>query len=147
MKLNWGTSIVIVYSIFVAIMITFAVKASRIKYDLVTDNYYDEAVKFQDRIDENENAINANSRLSITFDNQTSSIILNVSGNQKTLNGKLAFYKPDKASEDFNLNFETDFDGFQLIPLSDIAHGSWKVSATYEVNGKNCLEEVRIFIP
>lgn len=147
MKLNWGTSMAIAYSVFAIIMILFAVRASQEKNDLVTENYYDEAVKYQDRIDENTNAMNASSQLSIDFDKESMSLLLNVTGSEKALSGKLAFYKPDKASNDFNLNFQTDFSGQQSIPLNKLAHGYWRVTANYVVNGKNCLEQKRIYIP
>ncbi len=147
MKLNWGASMAIVYSIFAIIMVIFAVKASQIKYDLVTENYYDEAVKYQDRIDENANAQNASSKLSFNYNTNSKSLLVNVTGSEKELSGKLSFYKPDKASNDFAINFQTDASGIQSIPLQNLSHGYWRVTANYVVNGKNCLEQKRIFIP
>jgi hypothetical protein len=147
MKLNWGWSLAIVYSAFAGFMIFFAIKASQVKYDLVTEKYYDEAVKYQDRIDENSNATNASTHLSVFYSPGSNALHLYSNGSQKFLSGKIAFYKPDKASDDFAINFSTEKDGKQIIPLSKIAHGYWRISVNYSVDGKNCLEQKRIFIP
>jgi hypothetical protein len=71
---------------------------------------------------------------------------MNATGISKTVSGSLAFYKPDKAADDFSMKFQTDEKGFQKIQLPHLAHGYWKVSATYTVDGKNCAIEKKIFI-
>ena len=55
MKLNWGSGIALVYVIFAGSMVAFAIKASRQHYDLVTENYYTEAVNYQQEIDARHN--------------------------------------------------------------------------------------------
>jgi nitrogen fixation protein FixH len=146
MKLNWGTSMAIVYITFAVIMILLVIRTSNIKNELVTENYYNEAVKFQDRIDENANASNVNSKICVAYSNLHHSIELNMEGDVKSIAGKLSFYKPDKAADDFEIGFHTNETGYQSIPLKSMAHGYWRVSATYSVNGKNCIAEEKIFV-
>src|SRR5262245_55749509 len=107
MKLNWGISMMIVYTIFAASMVIFAINASKEKNDLVTENYYDHAVKFQDRIDEQANASRVSSGISFDYDAGSRSMVIHASGVNKTISGTLEFYKPDKASNDFSLPFST----------------------------------------
>ena len=146
MKINWGVSMMIVYVLFATMMIIFAIRTSHLKNDLVTENYYNEAVKYQEQIDENANASVATSKVGISYSNTSNSIELNIVGEQKSIAGKLYFYKPDKASDDFEIDFKTDETGHQSIPLKNMAHGYWGVSANYAVSGKNCSEQEKIFV-
>lgn len=146
MKLNWGFGIGAVYVIFVVVMILFAVVASRQHYDLVSENYYDDAVAFQHKIDGDKNASLVNSKLFFNYLENENSMELSVIGPQKTVKGTLQFYKPDMAKNDFQLTFSTDESGKQIIPLKKMTHGYWKIFASWNVEGKNCNAEKEIFI-
>ena len=65
MKNKWGIGIAAAYITFALGMILFAVHASRQHYDLVSNNYYEQAVKYQDKIDAGHNAEQA--KLDIAF--------------------------------------------------------------------------------
>jgi nitrogen fixation protein FixH len=146
MKLNWGYSIAIVYTLFALSMILFAIKASKQHYDLVNDNYYEQAVNYQTKIDAENNASSSSSKLIVNYLHENHSIEISTSDN-KAMNGTLKFYKPDKASDDFAIDFKTDESGKQLIPLKKLAYGNWKVSVSWTMNGKDCYEEKKLFIP
>ena len=148
MKMNWGTLIGIVYLAFVGGMIMLAFKSSEQKLELVTDNYYEEAVNYQNRIDAKNNASNSASLLSINYINSSNELEIKTSNvNGRRLSGSLNFYKPDKAAEDYNLNFELRSSGTQIIPLKKMAHGYWKVIATWKDEEKSFYKEKKIFIP
>src|SRR5436190_14526070 len=98
MKLNWGFGIAAVYTLFAVSMILFAVKASQQHYDLVNDNYYNEAVNYQQKIDAGKNAALADSKLSIEYLSKENAIEINsVSKSNNKIKGTLSFYKPDRA--------------------------------------------------
>ena len=144
MKNKWGLGIATAYIIFASSMIVFAIHASHQHYDLVTDNYYEQAVKYQDKIDEGRNASQAN--LDIAYNAKENSLQLCTESEIKS--GTLQFYKPDKAANDFKLDFTTNPDGRQIIPLQKLAHGYWKVNATWITpENKTCYSETKIFIP
>jgi nitrogen fixation protein FixH len=147
MKLNWGLSIGIVYTLFALVMILFAVKASNQKYDLVTENYYDDAVNYQKKIDAGRNAANSDTKLNLEYSKENNQLIITTGGKEISMSGTISFYKPDKAADDFKLNFLTDNTGKQSIALGKLAHGYWNVSASWTMDGKDCFEEKRIYIP
>lgn len=147
MKLNWGFGIAVVYIVFAGSMILFAVKASQQHYDLVSENYYADAVNYQQKIDAGNNAANSNSKLSIQYIAEKNAIEIIALGNSKDINGTLSFYKPDKARDDFQFAFSTGASGKQIIPMKKLAHGYWKINAAWNVDSKNCYIEKRIFIP
>lgn len=53
--MNWGKKIVIIYVSFVGIILFMVVMAMNQKIDLVAENYYDQELKYQDKIDGNKN--------------------------------------------------------------------------------------------
>jgi nitrogen fixation protein FixH len=144
MKNKWGIGIAAAYIIFAGSMILFAVHASHQHYDLVSDNYYEQAVKYQDKIDAGYNA--EQSKLDITYNEKENTLLLNAASEIKS--GTLQFYKPDKAAVDFKLDFSTNAEGKQTLPLRKLAHGYWKVNAIWIADdNKSCYTETKIFIP
>jgi hypothetical protein len=59
MKLSWGYKIMFVYIAFVAGMGFLVFKASSQKFDLVTKDYYDQELKYQQVIDQAANSFQA----------------------------------------------------------------------------------------
>jgi nitrogen fixation protein FixH len=144
MKNNWGLGLAIAYITFIGSMILVAVHASHQDYDLVSDNYYEQAVKYQDKIDAGRNAVQA--KLSITFNEKENTLQLTSDAEIKA--GTLQFYKPDRAANDFKLDFNLNPGGKKTIPLQQIAHGIWKVNASWIIaDNKSCYTETKIFIP
>lgn len=146
MKLNWGFGIAAVYTLFAVSMILFAVKASQQHYDLVNDNYYNEAVNYQKRIDAGKNAALAYSKLSIEYLAKENAIEISSDTKSNNIKGTLFFYKPDKAGDDFQITFSIDESAKKIIPLKKLSHGYWNVNADWKVNNKECYSEKRIFV-
>ncbi|HQV00011.1 MAG: FixH family protein [Bacteroidia bacterium] len=144
MKFNWGHGVALAYIVFAASMIWFAVKASQQTYDLVDEHYYEKAVGYQEIISAQKNG--QLEKLLINYLPENHSIVLTTDSNLTNLNGTLAFYKPDNATADFNLNFSIDSTGTVSIPLKQLAHGYWNINATWIAAGKTCYKEKRIFI-
>jgi nitrogen fixation protein FixH len=144
MKLNWGFGIAIVYSVFAGLMVAFVIKASQQKNDLVSENYYEQAVKFQDKINARDNA--GVHHVTFIFDQRLQQLTLNVEGETKNISGTIHFYKPDDAVKDFSVDLKTDASGEQIIALPKIAHGLWKLKAEWNNGGMLCYEEQKIMV-
>ncbi|MCB9190933.1 MAG: FixH family protein [Flavobacteriales bacterium] len=54
--MGWGTRITLFYGSFVAFMLFMVVMAVQQDFDLVADNYYEQEIAYQDRIDQMNNA-------------------------------------------------------------------------------------------
>jgi len=144
MKISWGKGIAIVYLIFISSMIVFAIKASKQSYDLVSENYYDEAVRFQDQINATANAVDNKNGIRFNYIKAENSLEL-LSASKQDLIGSLYFYKPDKAGDDFTMEFHLT-EAKTFIKLGTISKGLWKVKARWQVNNQNCFAETKLFI-
>lgn len=145
-KLNWGFGIATAYILFASSMVLFAITAFKQNNDLVTPKYYDDAVNYQQKINAQKNALDISSRLDIEYLAPKKEIILSSSSKNKSIEGKLFFYKPDRAGDDFQVSFSMGDDGVEIIPLKDAMRGYWKIQASWSVDGKDCYTEKNILI-
>jgi hypothetical protein len=147
MKINWGFGILITYLLFVAGMVVLAVKSTNQNLDLVSDNYYEAAVSYQNKIMAINNAMKDTSQLTINIIGNGKYVeIENSQDKHIGFKGNLTFYKPDKAKDDFTFDFEIDSSGRKIIPLKKMTHGYWKLIATWKINENNFYKEEKVFI-
>ncbi len=145
-KLNWGFGIATVYILFAGSMVLLAVKASQQHYDLVTPDYYNDAVKFQQKIDAEKNALSPATKLNFEFVQDKKEVTISSASKNKNIKGTLLFYKPDKAGFDFEIPFSLNNEGTQHVPVHTIASGYWKIKASWTLDGADCYTEKNILI-
>ncbi len=144
MKLSWGYKIMIVYLVFVAGILFLAYKASREKFDLVTPNYYEAELKFQNVIDQEQRVAALSSLPKITHSVNTVHIQLPTEFLNKEVKGQLYLYRPSDASKDIKTVFSTA-QGFARILLNKELSGSYDVKLSWQSDGTTFYNEQRIF--
>ena len=125
MKLNWGHKIVITFILFFIIMGTLIYKSVKTDFQLVAPNYYEQEVKYQDKID----AINRAKSIDINFVNQITH--LSILSEDIPNNGKIFFYCPFDKNADFLLDIEL-VNGEQRIDIQNIKKGKWEVEIQFK---------------
>lgn len=134
MKLNWGTGIAILYSGFVAMILVLVVMSTNQKIDLVTDNYYAEELRFQDKINKTKRAKALADPLKWEVNEKGILIHYPKSFSEKNLTGKVNLYCPSDDSKD--LSFEVNStDNIQLVPSSKIPEGRYHLQIDWK-NGE-----------
>ena len=146
MKWNWGKGIALTYTVFViAVLIHTAIFMNQ-KVELVTDNYYEKEIKYQDQI----NKINNTKSLKqgITFEQDHVSIKLIFPGIyiDRNVKGEIYFYKPSDSGKDFILAIRTDENKVQLINTEKLAKGLWKIRVSWNVDEVQYYNEETIMI-
>ena len=58
MKWNWGTGIAITLVLFIGLMSFMVFKSTQQRFDLVSENYYEEELNYQEVIDQKRNSSN-----------------------------------------------------------------------------------------
>jgi nitrogen fixation protein FixH len=100
MKISWGYKILFVYLAFVIGILFMVYKASREKFDLVTPDYYDAELKFQNVIDDKQRTAELSAPPKITHSVNAVSIQLSDEFLNKDVKGELFLYRPSDASKD-----------------------------------------------
>lgn len=146
MKFNWGTRIAIFYLVFVAGMIYLVVRSSQQSIELVTDDYYAQEIKYQERIDQ----INRTSSLSeqpfINYDQDIISIDLPAEFKGKEVKGTLLLYCPSNSVNDKSMSFQTK-DGLIRMSVPEKNNGQHEIQISWEANGTTYYADKKIFIP
>jgi hypothetical protein len=144
MKISWGYKILFVYLGFVVGILFLVYKASQEKFDLVTPNYYDAELKFQNVINDRQRVAQLSAPPKITHSVNSVQIQFPREFLNKELQGEIYLYRPSNASKDFRRKFTTDQNYIEIILDRDFS-GSYEVKLSWKVNETSFYNEQRIF--
>ncbi len=145
MKLHWGHKIGIVYTLFAGFMIFMLLKSRTTNHELVTDQYYQNELVVQDKINASGNLAEAAFKVEITR-GSTSDIQIQFTGSLGAQpEGKVNLYKPDNAEFDQELALRlSDANAMTLSPKGGM--GRYKVQLMFTVDGTPFYTEREILL-
>jgi hypothetical protein len=139
--MNWGKGILIVIILFVAFMMTLVVISVRMDdIHLVTENYYEKEIKYQDQIDRERSAATLDREV-LVFDAVAKSMVLDLPIGAK---GSLQLFRPSDARLDQELILDITDEGKTWVPLQALKSGYWRVQLTWTENGTDFYQEKKI---
>lgn len=141
-KFNWGTGIVISMLIFMLATTGMMILFINQKVDLVTDNYYDKELKFQQQIDKINNTNNLEEKVELKFDGNLVSVTFPQSYNVLKPEGELFFYRPSDNKKDFKIPLSIDSTGMQVVPVATLEKGFWKVQLHWSMQSLEYFNEI-----
>ena len=141
--MNWGWKIVVVYSAFVVMTLSMAFFFMRQKVDLVADDYYKQEIEYQGQMDKISNAKSLKNPVFISYSMENKAITLNfpVEHIEKDLKGKIHFYRPSNADEDKAFEIHPMDSGEQVISVSSLSKGLWKIKISWTVGSESYFDE------
>lgn len=148
MKFNWGHKIFLLYLLFMIMIGMLVYKSTNQKFDLVSEDYYDKAVKYQNQINNIQNTEALADKPVSRFYKNENVVEIKFPGNftNAQIKGTLFFFKPDNANLDFSVNIELNENNIQKIQANKLSHGNWKLKTNWTVNNKSYYQEENIFI-
>ncbi|PRY86199.1 FixH family protein [Mongoliibacter ruber] len=141
--MNWGSGIVLTLVAFATIMISMVVIC--VKQDdihLVTQDYYEQEIKYQEQIDRMINA-NALDIEAMEYDSQLKSILLHLPEGSK---GTLHLFRPSDARLDQKINIDILNSNTNTVDLKSLKEGYWRVKLTWIEDEKEFYLEKKINI-
>lgn len=144
--MSWGTKIAILYISFAVLIIAMVILSVNQKVDLVSADYYERELKYQDKIDGINNFSELGDKIVTEAKNQQVKIMFPKSMKDSLISGKINFYRPSDASLDmsFNLNYNTERE--QLITSPKFKKGLYKMEIDLVVEGKKYYNEQNVFM-
>jgi hypothetical protein len=143
MKFGWGKGIAVVYIVFVTATLIMTYTMMTKKVDLVTDNYYEKEIKYQEQINKINNANKLSEALKLeTVDGK----IVVKYPRIGAVSGELDFYRPSDPAKDFKMQVQADKDNVQVIDGSKMTKGYWKVKIEWKSNGTYYYNEAQIIM-
>lgn len=146
MKFDWGTGIVITIIIFLIISFAMIFHFINQKVDLVTDNYYEKTLVYQNQIDEAERSREFDKEIKLEYSDNQLKFVFPDSGEKGISNGKVYFYRPSDSNKDFKSDFELNENSELLLDASKIEKGYWKVYLNWMMKGEHYSVERTVMI-
>lgn len=144
MKVNWGTKIAIFYSVFVVFILTMVYMAFGENYELVTEDYYQQELEFQEKIDKSSNAFALDDKLKIVI--KDNFVVIKFPPSLSVTTGTINFFRPSDESADFDAEIEL-VENNQTFELSKFIKGKYLVKTDWKTASEEYFQEDIIFIP
>ena len=144
MKLSWGYRILFIYLAFVSGIIFLVFKASGERYDMVTDNYYEQELKYQEVIDQKSRVAALSAPLSITHANDQLRIGFPPELKGIQLKGQVFLYRPSDEKSDIKKSFVTSNGQFNMV-LPSHPSGMYELKLSWEDDSQQFYYEQKIF--
>ncbi len=136
-KFNWGTGIVIAFTLFISFILFFVIKVqTNHQYDneLVVEDYYKQERILQAKLDREQNAADLNDRVTVAQDDEFIKIEFPHDFDASQVTGKVSLYRPSNQKLDFEIPISISVP-YLLIPKSDLAGGRWDISVEWQYKG------------
>ncbi|HET6225561.1 MAG TPA: FixH family protein [Bacteroidia bacterium] len=132
MRINWGIKITVLYLGFVALIITLVSMAARQNVDLVSKDYYEQELKFQQKLDK----INRSKALSeaLTWELKNKTLLLKIPKQfrEKKVEGSIYFFRPSDASLDMNIALVPDTSSVIPVRINQLKKGLYKMQINWQ---------------
>lgn len=144
--MNWGWKIVLLYAAFVILTLSIAIYFMQKDVDLVSEDYYQQELVYQDKINEANNA--RENPVTINYDAKVKevSIIFPVHDSTATISGKIYFYRPSDARLDQNFEINTDRTARQVVKVNTLMPGLWKLKITWQTGSTQYFSEKTLIL-
>lgn len=144
MKISWGTGIWAFYGLFVLMILAMVGMSVIQKIDLVSDDYYEQELRFQGRIDKIAHAKQLTTPLK--WEVSESGVRIQYPSDMKGVSGEINFYCPSDNRKDFKLSVQPDPSGSQFISTQKIPAGRYQIQIDWKANGVGYWNEGTINI-
>lgn len=144
--MNWGYKILTVYIIFIAGILFLVFKSSTQNQDLVTKDYYEQELKYQQVIDDTEraNALSSEVKFELKKDEIAISLPKEMTG--KKISAHILLYCTADKSKDIISDQVTET-GMMHLSLPSKNKGLHELKINWQADGSSYYFEEKIMIP
>lgn len=143
----WPIAIVVVFIVFALFIGIFIAWASHQREDLVAANYYENEVRYQQRLDRMNQTQPLAAEVTVSYDDTQRSIVINLPVAQaRQAAGSIHLYRPSDARLDREVPLAVNADGVQRLEAKELRAGLWKVRLQWSASGKDYFAERMVLV-
>lgn len=143
-KLNWGTKLGIMASIYVVGVLIFVGFSTTQKINLVSKDYYPKEIRYQEQIDKIRNALQMETQVQI---NQTGGDLqIKFPVSMKKAEGDITLYRPSDYESDVKYTIDLNDSGIQMVNTEQLLQGRYTVKIDWKYDGKEFYKEEAIYL-
>ena len=138
MKINWGTAIILAFIGFIGFILYFVISASidsKYKHDLVSQNYYEEELNYQDEIDWEQNAILNGVSPKIEYNYESINFVFPAETLYNDFEGYIIFYRPSNKDLDLKIPIQLT-DSTMQVSKEKLVPGRYDIKVFWKNNNR-----------
>lgn len=141
MQMNWGFKISILYGGFILLIVTLVTLSMKQKVDLVSEDYYQQELDFQQKINQRERTEKLTTQLTWNVTNKQLELQFPAEFKGHVKQGKIFFFRPSDAVLDQHILLQKDTATVQHFVLNQLKKGVYKMQVSWEVNSTEYYNE------
>jgi nitrogen fixation protein FixH len=144
----WPYAIIAAFVIFISGTIGLIVLACAHRTELVSADYYEQEIKFQNRLDQMRRTAELSVPGAVAYDigKQRIRICLPAGQSREAVSGRIQLYRPSAAGLDRQVALTPDREGVQMVEAKDLRPGLWKVRVSWTVGDSDYFIDQKIII-
>jgi nitrogen fixation protein FixH len=131
--MSWGVKITLLYSGFVLLIVIMVSMSMSQKVDLVSKDYYEQELQFQDKINQMDRTKALSEQLSLQVQNDELVLDFPDQFKGQQTSGKVFFFRPSDAVLDKNIKIQADTLNTKGISIKSLKKGLYKMQVNWEV--------------
>lgn len=144
MKISWGYKITFAYLVFVAGILFLVYKAANEDYDLVTEQYYEAELKYQEVIDQKDRVAKLSAPVQVRTSVSHIAIQFPKEFRNKEVKGELYLYRPSDDQQDIRKKFVTSEAAYETT-FDHSLSGLYEIKLSWESEGQTYFYEQKKF--
>lgn len=141
MKMSWGKGIALTYIIFIAAVLILVAFSFTKEVNLVTDDYYEKEIKYEEQIEKLRNTEALSEKPLIIISGNNIEITFPSDFNPFDIAGDIHLYRPSDNRDDKKIQINPGSNLKQIISGEDLANGLWKIKLDWEAQNKKYFFE------
>lgn len=140
--MNWGKGIAIALTLFIGFILFLAISLMRTNFDLVSDDYYQREINYQDEIQAIQNANDLPDSINISITETHVLILLPQESEYKNI--IVEFLRPN--DKNLDQTFKIEETKTFTIEKEKFIPGKYDIRMSFSVDNKPCLQKEKIYI-
>lgn len=132
--ISWGFKIAVLYTGFVLLILTMVGLTIREKVELVSTDYYNQELNYQDKIDKVNRTNTLKEQLRWEMKQNTLVLKFPEQFKEQKITGSIYFFRPSDAALDKTILLPTNISGIRNISTAQLKKGIYNMQICWEVN-------------
>lgn len=145
----WPVGLVVALVLFASGLVVLVVVASRGRMELVTRDYYEQELRYQVEMDKQGRTYRLGAGPAVVVDRERGQVVVTLPAEHLGLRptGRIRLYRPSAAAWDRLVELALDAEGRQVLALSELQPGFWRVRLEWTADGEDYASEHGIRVP
>ncbi len=143
----WPYALIAFFTVLITVIASFVIWSLRQDMELVGADYYDQEMRFQQRIDSIRRAQVFGGQITIVHEAGRITVTLPTAHAAKHPAGILRLYRPSDAKLDREMKLAVDATGTQQLAVPGLRSGLWKARVSWTVGAEEFFRDETLIIP